>query len=162
MLTKPELQPIQATKPADVAALVFARILAAHSTVRALYANYAGPLYTVIHNQSNKSMDINVSKPGGYADVAQHEGLCPKEGECIIARVIDQSGHGNHLAPRDDRGVPHRGKPGQYGHYHNPVDASAHKIFVGGDNTQVYGMYFDPGMGYKNNLTTGIATGDGE
>jgi hypothetical protein len=42
------------------------------------------------------------------------------------------------------------------------VDASEHKIYVGGNNTQVYGMYFDSGMGYKNNRTTGIATGDGE
>jgi hypothetical protein len=137
------------------------RYIAAHSTVRALYANYTGPLYTVFQNSSNKSEDILVMKPGGFADVAQHESLCPKIGECVISRVVDQSGNGNDLAPRDDRGVPNHNKPGKYGIYHNPVDASKHKIYVGGNNTQVYGMYFDSGMGYKNNRTTGIATGDG-
>ena len=92
--------------------------------------------------------------------MVQHESLCPKEGECVIARIVDQSGNGNHLVPRDDRGVPHRGHPGQHGKYHYPVDASKHKIWVGGDNTQAYGMYFEPGMGYKNNKTTGVPTGD--
>ena len=33
-------------------------------------------------------------------------------------------------------------------------------IVVGG-GVKVYGMYFDPGMGYKNNKTKGVATADG-
>ena len=40
------------------------------------------------------------------------------------------------------------------------MDASKHKIYVGSDSTAVYGMYFDPGMGYNNNRTTGVPTGD--
>jgi hypothetical protein len=151
--------------PCDILGAAGNPCVAAHSTVRALYATHAGPLYTVFHQQRNKSVDIHVLKPGGFADVAQHEAICPAEGECVISRVIDQSGNGNHLTPRDDRGVPHHqrkapGAPPKFGHLHNPVDASKHKIHVGDGNTQVYGMFFDPGMGYKNNRTRKVATGD--
>jgi hypothetical protein len=152
-------------KPCDILGSAGNPCVAAHSTVRALYAKYAGPLYTVFHNQSRQSADIHVLQPGGFANAQQHEALCPRAGECVIARIIDQSGNNNHLTPRDDRGVWQRGrKPGappRFGHLHNPVDASRHKIRVGG-NTTVYGMYFDPGMGYNNNRTKGVATGDGE
>jgi hypothetical protein len=149
--------------PCDILGAAGNPCVAAHSTVRALYAKYAGPLYTVFHAQSNKSADISTLEPGGFADVQQHEAICPNEGVCVIARVVDQSGNGNHLTPRDDRGVPQRHSGNQsFGHLHNPVDASKHKIYVGGDNTPVYGMYFDPGMGYNNNRTKGVATGDGE
>jgi hypothetical protein len=151
--------------PCDILGAAGNPCAAAHSTVRALYAKYSGPLYTVFHTQSNKSADVSTLKPGGFADVIQHETICPKEGECTISRVIDQSGKGNHLTPRDERGVPSHPPSGvtpKFGHLHNPVDASKHKIYVGGDNTHVYGMYFDHGMGYKNNRTKGVATGDGE
>jgi hypothetical protein len=151
--------------PCDILGAAGNPCVAAHSTVRALYAAYAGPLYTVFHQQRNKSVDIHVLKPGGFADVAQHEAICPAEGECVISRVVDQSGNDNYLAPRDDRGVPHHqrkapGAPPKYGHLHNPVDASKHKIRVGNGGTSVFGMFFDPGMGYKNNRTKNVVTGD--
>ena len=147
------------TAPCDILGAAGNPCVAAHSTVRALYAEYAGPLYTVLHTQTNQSKDVGPLMPGGFADIQQHEMLCPHVGDCAITRVIDQSGNENHLAPRDDRGVPGR-RPGQFGRLHEPVDASRHKIHVGNNNTQVYGMYFDPGMGYKNNRTRNIATGD--
>lgn len=150
---------IDSQRPCDILGAAGNLCVAAHSTVRALYVSYAGPLYTVLHTLTNRSEDVHVLQPGGFADVRQHEAMCPHEGDCVISRVIDQTGNGNHLAPRDDRGCPGY-KPGMSGHLHNPVDASRHKIHVGAGNTEVYGMYFDPGMGYKNNKTKGIATGD--
>ena len=153
------LSPTVLEGPCDILGAAGNPCVAAHSTVRALYAKYAGPLYTVLHTLRNQSADIHVLDPGGFANVTQHEAMCPAEGECVIARVMDQSGHANHLTPRDDTGVPGR-RPGQTGKKHNPVDASKHKIHVGKDSTQVYGMYFDQGMGYKNNKTKGVATGD--
>lgn len=147
--------------PCDILGAAGNPCVAAHSTVRALYGEYDGPLYTVLHTQSNLSADVYALKPGGFANVQQHERLCPKQGDCVISSLMDQSGNGNHLAPRDDRGFPQRGRdPPRFGHLHNPVDATRHKIHVGGNSTQVYGMYFDPGMGYKNNRTKGVATGD--
>ena len=56
----------------------------------ALYAEYAGSLYTVLHMQTNQSMDVGPLTPGGFADVHQHETLCPYVGDCVITRVIDQ------------------------------------------------------------------------
>ena len=147
--------------PCDILGAAGNPCVAAHSTVRALFAKYAGPLYTVLHTLSNQSADIRVLEPGGFANVTQHEAICPTEGECVIARVVDQSRNGNHLTPRDDTGIPGR-RPGHPGKKHNPVDASKHKIHVGNGSTRVYGMYFDQGMGYKNNKTKGVATGDGE
>jgi hypothetical protein len=156
-----DASPAMLEGPCDILGAAGNPCVAAHSTVRALYAKYDGPLYTVLHTQSNFSADVHVLKPGGFANVQQHEKLCPKEGDCVISSVVDQSGNGNHLAPRDDRGVPQRGTvPPRFGHLHNPVDATKHKIHVGGNSTRVYGMYFDPGMGYKNNRTKGVATGD--
>lgn len=151
--------------PCDILGAAGNPCVAAHSTTRALYAKYAGPLYTVVHNKTNQTVDVYALKPGGFANVQQHEAICPLAGECVIARVVDQSGNGNHLAPRDDRGVPHIPRkpdkhPPKFGYLHQPVDASKHKIHVGNDSTHVYGMYFDSGMGYKNNKTTGVATGD--
>ena len=153
--------------PCDILEAAGNPCVAAHSTVRALFAKYDGPLYTVFRNQSDESADIHTLSPGGFANVKQHEAICPTVGECVIARVVDQSGKGNHLAPRDDRGVPQRAPPGspvppRFGHLHNPVDASMHKLHVGEGSTEVYGMYFDSGMGYNNNDTKGVATGDGE
>merc|ERR1712023_196300 len=72
---------------------------------------------------------------------------------------MDQTGNENHLTPRDDTGVPQRGGNNRTGHKHYPVDASKHKIYVS-NHTAVYGMYFDPGMGYNNNKTKDVATGD--
>ena len=149
--------------PCDILQAAGTPCVAAHSTVRALYASYSGALYTVTHTATNASADVHALEPGGFADVQQHEALCPAEGQCVISRVIDQAGNGNHLTPRDDTGVPQAGGTGRLGHRHLPVDASKHKIFVAPRGTApipVYGMYFDPGMGYNNNRTKGVATGD--
>ena len=69
--------------------------VAAHSTTRALYAEYAGPLYKV-SRPNNASANISVLEPGGFADAAAHEKFCAA-GDCVIANIFDQSPHGNHL-----------------------------------------------------------------
>lgn len=44
--------------------------VAAHSTVRALFANFNGPLYQVKRASDNATQDISVVTTGGYADSA--------------------------------------------------------------------------------------------
>ena len=117
---------------------------AAHSTTRALYAAYNGPLYKVTRSSDGKSADVGVLRPGGFADITTHEAFCAKL-DCVIATVYDQSPQGNHLGQR-----------------HKLVPASRHKIKVGADDTPVFGMWFDPGYGYHVDNTTGIATGNEE
>ena len=141
-----------ATGPCDILASAGNPCVAAHSTVRALYAKYDGPLYAVKNNHSGEVANVSTLQPGGFADARAHELVCPAVGDCIIQTVFDQASRGNHLHVRDDRDIG--------GVQHFGVDASKHKIHVGGGRTPVYGMYFLPEHGYNANQTAGVATGN--
>ena len=128
--------------PCDITGKAGNPCVAAHSTTRALYAAYAGPLYRVTRNSDGQSANISVLDTGGFADISVHEQFCAKM-DCVISTVFDQSPQGNHLGQR-----------------HKLVNASQHKIMVGPQGTHVYGMWFDPGYGYHVDNTTGIAKGN--
>lgn len=147
-----------ATGPCDILGAAGNPCVAAHSTVRALYGKYGGPLYTVKSNHTGKSTNISALEPGGFADVKAHEAICPHVGDCVIEYVIDQSGNGNHLGERDDRGIPGGPFPWNHGRRHQLVDASKLKVYVDGGSTPVYGMWFDPNYGYHNNKTKNVPT----
>eukprot|EP00927_Polykrikos_kofoidii_P051659 TRINITY_DN45448_c0_g1_i1.p1 TRINITY_DN45448_c0_g1~~TRINITY_DN45448_c0_g1_i1.p1 ORF type:complete len:388 (+),score=57.02 TRINITY_DN45448_c0_g1_i1:61-1164(+) len=136
--------------------------VAAHSTVRALYASYDGALYQLAryHVLPNASkaydfQDVKVEAAGGFADVAAHDAFCndylvgPSRG-CDIMRIYDQSPRQNHLDPAP--GGAYITTPDA------PVNASRLHLVVGGH--RVYGAYFDGGKGYRNEHTSGVATGD--
>ena len=106
--------------------------VAAHSTVRALYAEYAGPLYKVSRTDGH-SADVGPLAAGGYANIAQQAGFCAA-GDCNISKVYDQSGKGTHLGQRISC------VPGQGCVYHKMVNASRHIIAVAG-GVQVAGMW---------------------
>ena len=122
--------------------LLNAKISAAHSTVRALYAKYDGPLYNVTRSSDGASSLIGVLSPGGFANKSAHDSFCSKL-DCVISNVMDQSGKNNNLGQR-----------------HKLVNASLHAITVGPSKTPVYGMWFEPGFGMHVDNTTGIATGN--
>jgi non-reducing end alpha-L-arabinofuranosidase len=80
--------------------------VAAHSSTRALYASYNGPLYQVMRQSDGKMLDIGVVQPsegdaGGYADAAAQDEFCANT-YCWITILYDQSEMKNHLvqAPR--------------------------------------------------------------
>ena len=125
--------------PCDITGAAGNPCVAAHSTTRALYAAYEGPLYEVTRSSDGKSQDIGVLRAGGFADAKTHDTFCAKL-DCVISSVYDQSPLGNHLYQR-----------------HQLVNASKHRITVTG-GVPVYGMWFDPGYGYHTDKTTGIAT----
>src|SRR5512145_1850878 len=61
--------------PCDIYAAAGCPCVAAHSTTRALYASYNGPLYQVMRQSDGKTLDICVvlskeGDPGGYASAA--------------------------------------------------------------------------------------------
>src|SRR5689334_9860125 len=92
--------------PCDVYAAGGAPCTAAHSSTRALYAAYNGPLYQVLRQSDGKTLDIGVVKRnatdgGGYADAAAQEAFCANT-YCWITTLYDQSCKCNHLtqAPR--------------------------------------------------------------
>jgi hypothetical protein len=50
--------------------------VAAHSLVRALYASYSGPLYSVMRSSDYTSISISTLVAGGYAGAATQATFC--------------------------------------------------------------------------------------
>src|SRR5690348_6665945 len=67
--------------PCDIYAAAGDPCVAAHSTTRALYASYNGPLYKVLRQSDGKTLDIGVVQPeaspipdgGGYAEAGAQD-----------------------------------------------------------------------------------------
>src|SRR5215216_3930727 len=64
--------------PCDIYAAAGCPCAAAHSTTRALYASYNGPLYQVMRQSDGKTIDIRMVPPGkgdagGYANAAAQD-----------------------------------------------------------------------------------------
>merc|ERR1712178_622450 len=87
--------PTPIKRPCDITLKAGNPCVAAHSTVRALYAAYSGPLYKVTRSDGT-STNISVLESGGFANIKPHDEFCAK-GDCVIANVFDQSPMGNHL-----------------------------------------------------------------
>src|SRR6187549_347591 len=66
--------PARPQGPCDIYAAAANPCVAAHSTTRALYAAYNGPLYQVLRQSDGKTLDIGVvqagADSGGYANAA--------------------------------------------------------------------------------------------
>src|SRR5690349_17503280 len=70
--------------PCDIYRAAGTPCVAAHSTTRALYASYNGPLYQVKRRSDGKTLDIGivqpaaspVADPGGYANAAAQDAFC--------------------------------------------------------------------------------------
>ena len=144
--------------PCDVYERGGAPCVAAHSTTRALYASYDGPLYQVMRQSDGKTLDIGVVRataddPGGYADAGAQDAFC-KDTYCWITVLYDQSGKGNHLyqAPRGGFSGP------AMGGYNNVPVADWAPVSVMGH--KVYGLFIAPGMGMRLNDPTGTAVDD--
>jgi hypothetical protein len=147
--------------PCDVYAAAGTPCVAAHSTTRALYASYNGPLYQVMRLSDRRVANIGVVAPrawpspdaGGYADAAEQDFFCANA-TCLITRIYDQSGHGNDLtqAPRGAFSGP------AIGGYDNLPVAGMAAVTISGH--KAYGVFIEPGMGLRDNDTNGIATGD--
>eukprot|EP00729_Bicosta_minor_P008547 gene8547-29859_t len=82
--------------PCDILDAAGNPCVAAHSTTRALYAKYEGPLYNVTKPNGDSKL-IHVLSAGGFADKAAHDAFCSPALDCVISNVMDQSPNGNHL-----------------------------------------------------------------
>ena len=144
--------------PCDIYAATGCPCVAAHSSTRALYASYNGPLYQVMRQSDGKTLDIGVVKasegdPGGYANAAAQDEFCANT-YCWITILYDQSGKGNHLvqAPRGGFSGPAMG-----GFNNIPVADMATVTIMG---HKVYGVFIEPGMGLRWNDAKGTAVDD--
>ncbi|KAL1505101.1 hypothetical protein AB1Y20_008860 [Prymnesium parvum] len=138
-----------AERPCDLFGAAGTPCVAAHSTVRALYASYTGALYQLRRESDGALRDIGVLAAGGVADAAAQEAFCQAQ-PCVIARIYDQSPSRNHLGVAAGGGA----RPSA----DRPANASAERLYV--DGHAVYSAYFEGGMGYRNDTTTNIAKGD--
>src|SRR5579884_2010717 len=92
--TAPNVAPPRPQGPCDIYAAAGDPCVAAHSTTRALYASYNGPLYQVLRQSDGKTLDIGVvqgsgSDPGGYANAAAQDAFCANT-YCWTSIVYDQ------------------------------------------------------------------------
>ena len=162
MATPAVAAPPRPQGPCDIYGAAGTPCAAAHSTTRALYASYNGPLYQIKRQSDRKTLDIDVVQPvaspvpdaGGYANAAAQDAFCANT-ICVINLIFDQSGKGNHLyqAPPG----PFFPGPAKGGFDTQPI-ADMAPITIGGH--KAYGVYIMPGMGFRNNNATGIAIDD--
>jgi hypothetical protein len=135
--------------PCDIYASGGTPCVAAHSTTRALYAAYSGNLYQVRRSSDSTTLNIGVLSAGGYADAAAQDSFCAGT-TCVITEIYDQSGHGNNLTDAPAGGAA--GGPDGL------ANATAAPTTL--DGHEAYGVYVAAGDGYRDDSTSGIATGD--
>uniref|UniRef100_A0A7S0HDZ0 Alpha-L-arabinofuranosidase B catalytic domain-containing protein n=1 Tax=Phaeocystis antarctica TaxID=33657 RepID=A0A7S0HDZ0_9EUKA len=140
--------PLAASGLCDIAAAAGNPCVAAHSTVRAMYSSYSGALYQV-QRSDNSTMDVKVLTQGGYVDAKAQDTFCGASA-CVISSIYDQSPMGNHLAIAPPGGAHEKRDA--------PVNATADPLTIGGH--RAYSAYFEGGMGYRRDRTSGIAKGD--
>ncbi|HWE87184.1 MAG TPA: arabinofuranosidase catalytic domain-containing protein [Terracidiphilus sp.] len=148
--------------PCDIYAAAGDPCVAAHSTTRALYASYNGPLYEVKRQSDGKTLDIGVVEPvrspvadgAGYANAAAQDAFCANT-ICWITKIYDQSGKHNDLtqAPRGGFSGPAMG-----GLNNVPLAHMAPVTIMGGH--KVYGVFIEPGMGLRDDHPKGTAVDD--
>jgi non-reducing end alpha-L-arabinofuranosidase len=135
--------------PCDIYASAGTPCVAAHSTTRALYASYNGPLYQVKRASDSTTTNISTLSAGGYANAAAQDAFCSGT-TCVITEIYDQSGHGNNLTQAPGGGAASGPD--------NLANATAAPVMVGGH--KAYGVYVAAGTGYRDDSTSDVATGD--
>jgi hypothetical protein len=153
--------PVRPQGPCDIYAAANAPCVTAHSTTRALYASYNGPLYQVLRQSDGRTLDIGVvpsraapvPDAGGYANAAAQDAFCANT-YCWISILYDQSPRRNHLvqSPRGGFSGPSMGGFNNLPLAHMaPVTVMGHKV---------YGVFIEPGMGLRQNDARGTAVDD--
>jgi len=136
-------------EPCDIYAAGGTPCVAAHSTTRALYSTYSGPLYQVRRASDNATTNISPLSAGGIANAAAQNSFCSGT-TCVITEIFDQSGNGNNLTDAPGGGAA--GGPDGL------ASATAAPVTVGGH--AAYGVFIAPGDGYRDDSTRNIVTGN--
>jgi hypothetical protein len=136
-------------EPCDIYASAGTPCVAAHSTTRALYAAYDSALYQVKRASDSTTTNIYPLATGGYANAATQDSFCANT-YCSITEIYDQSGNGNNLTDAPAGGAA-SGPDILANAAAAPTTAGGHKV---------YGVFISPGMGYRDDSTKNIATGN--
>jgi hypothetical protein len=119
-----------------------------------LYSAYNGNLYQVKRASDSTTKNITPLSAGGVANAASQDTFCSGT-TCLITIIYDQSGKANHLTQAPP-GLSIKGPAA--GGFDNLASATAAPITLNGQ--KAYGVFIAPGTGYRNDATSGIATGD--
>ncbi|HTJ68315.1 MAG TPA: arabinofuranosidase catalytic domain-containing protein [Actinospica sp.] len=130
------------TLPCDTFAAGGQTCVAAYSTVRALAADYSGPLYQVTRQSDGTAADIGLLGVGGYANAAAQDSFCANT-VCTITRIYDQSGNHSDLT---------LGPAGSSGSANIGARADALPVTVNGH--EAYGVRITAKVGYRYVPTT--------
>jgi non-reducing end alpha-L-arabinofuranosidase len=159
--TGPDVPLARPEGPCDIYAAAGDPCVAAHSTTRALYSSYNGPLYQLLRQSDGKTLDIGVVQPvalpfpnaGGYADADAQDAFCANT-YCWITTIYDQSPKHNDLTqpPRGGFSGP------AMGGFNNLPLADMAPITIMGH--KAYGVFIAPGMGLRQNEAKGTAVDD--
>ena len=84
-------------RPCDIYSSANTPCIAAHSTTRAMYAEYNESLYQ-LKRSDGALKDIHVDA-AGYADAGAQEAFCSRVKSCVIETIYDQSPMKNDLRP---------------------------------------------------------------
>ena len=131
-----------ASLPCDIYAAGGTPCETAHSTTRALFAAYNGPLYQVQRASDSSTSNIGLLAAGGVANAAPQVSFCAGT-TCTITKIYDQTANHNDL-------------PISWGGYWkgpgaNGADVGANAmalpVTVGGQTA--YGVKVTPGVGYR-------------
>ena len=125
-------------RPCDIYAKAGSPCVAAFSSTRALFADYAGPLYEVKRASDGASLNVGVLTRGGYANAAAQNAFCAGT-SCVVSEIYDQTSEHNDLVPQASTTALYSNTT----YAHDPVSATALPILAGGH--PVYGLKFQSG-----------------
>ena len=138
--------------PCDLYAAGGTPCVTAHSTTRALFAAYNGPLYRIQRATDSAFLTVGVRAAGGVANAAPQMSFCAGT-TCTITTIFDQTANHNDL-PISPGGT--FAGPGPNGSDVG-ADAMALPVTVGGQTA--YGVLVTPGTGYRTSAAKNVATG---
>ena len=138
--------------PCDIYAAGGTPCVTAHSTTRALFATYNGPLYQIQRSSDSTMLNIGVRAAGGVANATPQVSFCAGT-TCTITKIYDQTTNHNDL-PVSPGGT--FAGPGPNG-ADIGANAMALPVTVGGQS--VYGALFTPGTGYRISAAKNVPTG---
>jgi hypothetical protein len=141
-----------ASLPCDLYAAGGTPCVTAHSTTRALFAAYNGPLYQVQRSSDSSRLTISVRAAGGVANAAPQVSFCAGT-TCTITTIYDQTSNHNDL-PISPGGT--FAGPGPNG---SDVGANAMALPVTVGGQTAYGVLVTPGTGYRISNAKNVATG---
>ncbi|OIJ91842.1 hypothetical protein BIV23_39260 [Streptomyces monashensis] len=128
--------------------------MTAHSTTRALFASYNGPLYQIQRASDHSYRDIGVLGAGVYAGAASRVSF--RAGTpCTVTKPYDQTAGHNDL-PISWGGYWNGPGPGG-----SDVGADAMPLPVTAAGHQVFGIKVTPPRGYRLDHASGVATSTG-